>query len=359
MIFTILNYGFEPVGDIDNAISKIWDKHYREGGYVEIYAAATPRTLELLREGFYITRDDDPCAARIYGIRTETTEDDGDVIIASAKFAHTVLGRRIIWNTTNLSGNAEEAARSLIVDNCISPTDPQGNPMRARIIPELELGELQGLPDTIGDAQVSYENLLTYVLEICATFHYGLRAIIKAKKLVVGLYKGEDRSYGQTANPFIVFSQDNENLLGFTYQYDESNKVNAALIGGEGEGLERALANVGAATGLNRHEIFIDAKDITSKIDDGNGNEQTIAPDKYSMLLKERGLLNMVPALESFDAVVDLTRNYKYRQDFDVGDVVTIHDLRKGVYVNVRLMSVLESEDASGYHINPTFAVDF
>lgn len=361
MIFNILNSRLEPLGDIDNAISSIWDKHYRDEGYVEIYAAATPRSVELLKEGHYITRDDDPHVARIYSIATDTTEDDGEVIVAAAKFAHYVLRRRIIWNTTNTEGNAEDVARSLIVDNCISPTDKRGNRMKERIIPEIMLGEASGLTDTMEATQVSYVNLLEYVMKICATFHYGLRAIMNTdnSKIAIGLYKGTDRSYGQQENPFVVFSQENENLLGFSYKYDESTTINAALIGGEGEGIDRKLAKIGTASGLDRFEVFVDAKDVTSTVESSDGIKTTYTSEQYNKLLEERGQLNMSPASESFDASVDLTRSYKYRQDFDVGDIVTIYDQHTGVYVNVRLMSVLETDDASGYTLTPTFAIDF
>lgn len=360
MIYNILDANLEKIGDIDDAISLIWDKHYRADGYVEIYAAATPRTVELLREGHYITRDDDEHVARIYSIATDTTEDDGEVIVAAAKFAHYVLGRRIIWNTTNTEGNAEEVARSLIVDNCISPTDKRGNPMPARIIRELTLGELSGLPDVMEATQVSYANLREYILEICATFHYGLRAIMNTdKKIAIEFYTGTDRSYRQTQNNFVVFSQENENLLGFSYKYDESTKVNVALIGGEGEGIDRKLAQIGTAAGLDRFEVFVDAKDVASTTENSDGTKQTYTTEQYNKLLEERGRLNMTPASESFDASVDLTRSYQYRKDFDVGDIVTIYDQRTGVYVNVRLMSVLETEDASGYTLTPTFAIDF
>lgn len=361
MIFNILNSKLEPLGDIDNSISSIWDKHYRDEGYVEIYAAATPRSVELLKKGHYITRDDDPYVARIYSIATDTTEDDGEVIVAAAKFAHYVLGRRIIWNTTSTEGNAEDVARSLIVDNCIAPTDKQGNRMEARIIPEITLGEASGLTDRMEAAQVSYENLLGYIMEICATFHYGLRAIMSTdnSKIAIGFYTGTDRSYGQQKNPFVVFSQENDNLLGFSYKYDESTTANAALIGGEGEGIDRKLAQIGTASGLDRFEVFVDAKDVTSTVESSDGTQTTYTAAQYNKLLEERGRLNMTPASESLDAAVDLTRSYKYRQDFDVGDIVTIYDQHTGVYVNVRLMSVLETDDASGYTLTPTFAIDF
>ena len=356
MILTILNRELERVGDIDDAISVIWDKHYREEGYVEIYTTDTPRSVELLQEGFYITRADDEHVARIYSIMTDTTEDEGDVIVASAKFAHVVLGQRIIWNTTNAEGSAENAARALIIDNCMSPSDRLGNPMPERIIQELELEEEQGLEGEIESSQISYANLRTYVLEICATFHYGLRATIKAgsKKIAIGLYQGVDRSYRQTTRPHVVFSQENENLLSFSYKHDSSTTINAALVGGEGEGAQRVLASVGSASGLDRYEVFVDAKDITSA-QDGS----TYTSDEYNKLLEARGLLNMSPAQESFDASVDMSRSYEYRKDFDVGDIVTLYNMRTGAYANVRLMSMLESEDANGYTLTPTFAVDF
>jgi hypothetical protein len=361
MIYNILDENLEPVGDIDEAISKIWDKHYRDKGYVEIYAAVTPRALSMLKEGYYITREDDPCVARIYSVATDTTEDDGEVIVAAAHFAQAVLGQRIIWNTTSTEGNAEAVGRSLIVDNCIAPTDRQGRPMPARVIHEIELAEPSGLSDKMEAGQVSYANLLEYILEICATFHYGLRAIMNTgnTKIAVGFYTGTDRSYRQSQNTFVVFSQENENLLGFSYKHDESPKVNAALIGGEGEGIDRTLAQIGTAAGLERCEVFVDAKDVTSTIEKSDGTKQTYTAEQYNKLLEERGRLNMKPADESFDASVDLTRSYQYRKDFDVGDIVTIYDQHTGVYVNVRLMSVLETEDASGYTLTPTFAIDF
>lgn len=361
MIYNILDANLEQIGDIDEAISKIWDKHYREAGYVEIYAAATPRTVELLKKGNYIAREDDPCVARIYSVATDTTEDDGEVIVAAAHFVRSVLGRRIIWNTTSTEGNAEAVARSLIVDNCIAPTDKQGNAMPARIIPEITLGELSGLTDKTEAAQVSYVNLLEYILEICATFHYGLRDImnIDNSKIAIEIFTGTDRSYRQNKNNFVVFSQENENLLGFSYKYDESTQANAALVGGEGEGIDRKLAQIGTAAGLDRFEIFVDAKDVASTIEKSDGTKQTYTAEQYNKLLEERGRLNMKPAEESFDAAVDLTRSYQYRKDFDVGDIVTIYDQHSGVYVNVRLMSVLETEDASGYTLTPTFAIDF
>lgn len=362
MIFTIRDKSLDVVGDIDEAISKIWDKDYRADGYVEIYAAQTPRNSELLQEGFYITRPDDPCVARIYAVKTDTDEENGDVIMASAKFSHYLLGRRIIWNPTKTTGTAENTARALITDNCLSPVDRSGNPMRERIIDVLTLADAHGLPDILGNSQVSYKNLLEYVREICATFHYGLRAIMESEhnQIAIDIYKGIDRSYRQTALPYVVLSQENENLLGFSYKYDSSPTINVALVGGEGEGVQRTVASVGSATGIERCEVFVDAKDISNTVSNEDGTTSTpYTPEQYAAMLRERGLLNMVPPSESFDAAVDLSRSYKYREDFDVGDIVTVHNIRTGAYVNVRLMGVLEVEDANGYTLTPTFSTDY
>lgn len=362
MIFTIRDKSLAVVGDIDEAISKIWDKAYRDDGYVEIYAALTPRASELLQEGFYITRPDAPQVARIYAVKTDTDEENGDVIIASAKFAHVLLGRRIIWNPTNTTGTAENTARALIADNCLSPIDKSGNPMPERIIGELTLADAHGLPDIMGDTQVSYKNLLEYVREICATFHYGLQAIMEtehSRQISIDIYAGVDRSYRQTALPPVVFSQEYENLLGFSHIYDSSPTVNVALVGGEGEGYQRTVVRVGSTSGIGRCEVFVDAKDISSTVENNDGTTTSYTPAQYAEMLRERGRLNMAPPSESFDAAVDLNRSYKYREDFDVGDIVTIHNLRTGAYVNVRLMSVLEVEDANGYTLTPTFSADY
>ena len=45
---------------------------------------------------------------------------------------------------------------------------------------------------------------------------------------------------------------------------------------------------------------------------------------------------------------------YKYKQDYDVGDIVTIKN-EYGIIADVRITEVTESEDSTGFSVIPTF----
>lgn len=42
------------------------------------------------------------------------------------------------------------------------------------------------------------------------------------------------------------------------------NYRNVALVAGEGEGLDRKTIPVGAAEGMERYELYVDARDVSS-----------------------------------------------------------------------------------------------
>ena len=74
-------------------------------------------------------------------------------------------------------------------------------------------------------------------------------------------------------------------------------------------------------------------------------------------LLDERGgeKLAEVKPIVKFEGEVLLDGNYVYKQDFNLGDVVTVENKKYGVFINTRIIEILESEDENGYVITPTF----
>ena len=50
--------------------------------------------------------------------------------------------------------------------------------------------------------------------------------------------------------------------------------------------------------------------------------------------------------------------NVKYREDVNVGDIVTIKNTKWGIHINSRLVEVIESVNESGaYSITPSFGI--
>ena len=93
------------------------------------------------------------------------------------------------------------------------------------------------------------------------------------------------------------------------------------LVAGEGEGAARRTAIVGSASGLDRRELFTDARDISSDTEDG-----TLSDAEYMAQLRTKGLKNLADHIvtTAFEGEVEVTRLFKYGEDFFIGDIVQI-----------------------------------
>lgn len=359
------------IGVIDTAKSVIWNHAYYGTGDFEIYIQATPKNVELLKVGNYVTRSDDRNVGLIERIDVTMSAIDGRMIVASGRFAKILLGRRIIYNMFSnsirpviSSGNVETAMRKLVNDNMIAATDS------ARNIPFFELGAVAGLNEKIIDdtgnaaqKQTSFENLLEYTDSVLAEYFIGAYVGMNREtlKLQYNVYKGVDRSTDNAnGNIPIVFSQEFDNLLSSEYYIDDKTYKNVALIGGEGEGTERFFSLlVSPNTGINRRELFVDAsgQSRTYRVDDV---DKTYTDAEYHSLLVTRGKQEFAKytIAEHFAGVVDVTNNiYQFGVDYDLGDVVTVQDNALGKYINSRIVRITEVQDETGYNINIEFGV--
>ncbi len=354
----VLDQDFNLQGIIDEYVSIIWRPSYSDIGDFEIYLGATDKAINLLQENRYVVRSsnisvDNGVATYkkvmvIKNIQLITDVENGDFLTVTGRELKFLLHQRIVWKQTNLTGTAENVIRQLVNENAIQPTDAN------RVIPNLVLGASVGLTDTI-TKQVTGEYLDKVVSEICATYNYGWEIFISDNKLALIICTGTDRSYDQTERPYVVFSDDFENLYNTDYQLSTEEYANTTLIGGEGEGLERVYTTVNNGnSGLNRYETFTDARDISSN----KGSEDEIDLETYLKLLIERGRENLATLAytEGFSGEVLSDVAFKYGEDFDIGDVVTVIN-KYGIQKNVRVLSAIESEDESGVKLLPQFNI--
>lgn len=354
----VLTPDFNLEGIIDEYVSIIWRPSYSEVGDFEIYLGATDKSIGLLRENRYVVRSSDVTVENgvatyekvmvIKNIQLITDVENGDFLCVTGRELKYLLHQRIVWTQTNLTGTAENAIRRLVNENAVAPTDTN------RVIPKLVLGVVAGLTDTI-DKQVTGEHLDKVITEICTTYNYGWDIFITNNTLVFVVYAGSDRSYSQTERPYVVFSDDFENLYNTDYQLTTEEYANTTLIGGEGEGLERVYATVNNTnSGLDRYETFTDARDISSN----KGSENEIDATTYLNLLLERGRENLATLsyTEGFSGEVLSDVAFKYGEDFFIGDMVTVIN-KYGIQKNVRVLSAIESEDESGVKLLPQFNI--
>ena len=341
----VLNRDFEIINYIDTFVSLEWVKRYFDTGDFVLNCVADMNIIKSLQKRNYLVREDDERIMIIEKINITTSAENGNTVNVSGRSIESILGRRIVWKQTNnkASETVEQFIRRLVDENVINPTDPK------RKIPNLILGELKGFTEMI-EKQVTGDNLLTVIKEICQAYNYGFKITMnEAGYLVFDLYKGTDRSYNQSINPYVVFSNDYDNIINTEYEYDETNISNVALIGGEGEGTARKYQSIGDSEGFDRYELFVDANDISS-------NDGEIALEDYNNLLIERGNEKIAENkfVESYTGEVETTLTYVYKKDYDLGDIVeTVNEY--GMEATPRIIEIIESENENGLRVVPTF----
>lgn len=356
----------EVIGILDTTQSVIWHSVYYGVGDFQIYISLTD-VLHVLADAKYITRTDNDEVGVIESILIADDIESGKMITFKGRFAKSLLDRRIIYNlsgtsnkATILQGNVETAIRGLVKDNATSPYDQD------RWIEILELGQLAGISKTIVDErgnaaqkQVSFENLLDYTESVLKEYGIASTVRLSGNKLKYSIYEGTDRSADNAdGNQPIVFSKDYDNLLSSEYTHDTTLEKNVALIGGEGEGVDRFCVEIGSEIFLHRKEVFVDAKSVTKKYKDENDVEKTYTDAEYKAMLKAHGhqVTSAMTVTEDFNGVIDITNgNWKFGEDVFLGDIVTVQDNDIGVFKNVRLAEVTEYQDEDGYAVEVVY----
>ena len=265
-------------------------------------------------------------------------------MIASGRLLQGILARRIVWKQATFTGSPERIIRRIVTQAAISPEEP------GRVIPGLVLAPEINAGGSM-KIQFTGDNVAEAIEGICRTSGLGFTVDLDRENAQFSfrLYKGADRSYNQNTNPYIVFSNDFENLLSTEYTNDTTEAANVAQVAGEGEGTARKKATVGTASGINRYEIWVDERNTSS-------NEGEISPSEYQELLEQAGAEKLAETgiTTEFTGEVLPDVNFVYGVDYFLGDIVQIEN-DYGISKPARITEIIESEDENGPTVIPTF----
>lgn len=340
----VMDTEFNRVAVIDDYKSLIWTIRYYEHGDFELQVAATSKYVELLAAGNYIVRDDDENVGIIEKIDVTITETNERLITASGRFLTAILQRRIVADQTQLNGSVSDGIEQLIDEAIINPDIPD------RQIDNFII-DSYSIADNL-EVQYTGDNLYTVITDLALQYHFGFKVTLNNfHQFVFKLYEGIDRSYNQSTNPYMIFSDEYENLINAEFQKDIKGVVTAVLAAGEGEGDTRKTIWVSSdsnPTGLNRCELYDDNRNISS-------NEGEITEEDYYKQLAENGRADLTTYEATFAGEVNFN-NVKFKEDVNIGDIVTIESKALGYQMAARIIEIIESVDASGaYSVIPTF----
>ncbi|WP_392486752.1 siphovirus ReqiPepy6 Gp37-like family protein [Haloimpatiens sp. FM7315] len=365
----IFNRDLNLIGILDTFTSLRWIRRYFESGAFELHCDLNEETLKLLQRDSIIYKKDDLEAGYIETRQLKIRQDGQEYLEVRGKFLISYLDRRINWNILNFSGKTEELIRALVNYNAINPTNID------RKIPNLILGDSRGFSEEI-NYQNSYGNMLDCLESISKTSNLGYRNLlnIKNKKIIFEIYKGVDRTINNGSIAPCIFSRDFENILEQEYTDSLNNYKNTCLIAGAGEDKDRKMASIEESVGLDRFEMYVDARDLQNTEEkkkmvvdyDEKGNptgehEETeeieIPWEGYKPLLLQRGneKLEECKEIQTFDSKINANGNNVYKKDFDLGDIVTVVDKNWGIRIDTRITEVEEVCEDGKIEINPTF----
>ena len=338
-------------GILESYSSFIWRRKYSKCGDFELHCSLSEKTLNLLQRGNVIYKKDDEEAGYINYRNLKQDSQGKEVLVLKGKFLTGYLDKRIIWNRLNLNTTSELAIRELVNKNAIDPVNT------VRKIGLMALGEVKNYTQET-NIQTSYANLLETVEEIASVSELGIRTLlnIENKQMTFDIYEGLDRTANNGINPPAIFSQEFENILEQEYTDSLNDYRNTVLVAGEGEGSDRELVSLENGQGLDRYELYVDARDLQST-KTVNEEDVPIPISEYRKMLEDRGFskLSEHKEIETFDSKVNLNSNLVYKEDFDLGDIVTCVSKKWGITIDTRITEIEEVYEESGKQVNVVF----
>lgn len=376
MEFMVLDSNFDGVMMVDTYLSAIWTVRYDQAGDFELYMPVRPDYLEGMQIGRYLWRRDSDRLMIIETVEIDSNAEDGYKLIVKGRSLESLLDRRIIADTLSyeFDTSINTIIKAILTFNVISPSKT------VRKIDNFTYKETTDARITNMKVTTTFrgENVYEAIVALCQTCGVGFRVLPKgAGGFEFELYMGEDRSYSQNENPYVVFSPSFENLYSSNYiKSFEAYKNSIFAIGTyqkeittteestdsegnpttvttttyeETEVSTWAKSEDSEPSGLARREIFVDCNSLSE-------GEQGGEASTWISVAAQKGVeeLAQYKTTTAFEGELDAVRQYVLGKDFDIGDIVQVEN-EFGITATVYVSEIVFSHDETGLTITPTF----
>lgn len=346
-------YVFSPeltlLGFLDVLTGLTWEEEYADTGSFELWTPLTETTRSLLIEDNLVWNGS--VTAGIIESKDLNLSITGEESIhVRGRLCSSYLERRVLYPVMKKSGKSSTVLRAILDKYVISPSDSSRK--LSQIIQETSDPELGDL--------IQYQCLGDSVLDACrdisqaSNLGFRLKFLPKQKQFLFEVYQGINHTINQTVNVPVLFSSELDDLLDSSYSSNRSEFRNFAYIAGEDSGGDRKVTSIGAESGLNRRELFVDARDLQSENEDGS----VMSSSQYTSLLQERGRekLTEYQDIQTFSTSLRVFGQtaYTYGTDYNLGDIVTVFDTRLSIRVNAQITAVTHSYDGDGESLELT-----
>lgn len=346
------------LAEIDDYESLIFTRNWHSIGEFELTINRYKQHTDKLEQGNLILLGSDTHKIGIIRHREITLDESGrggEVWKIKGYEAKSILSQRLTVPPEhtaydNKSGNAETVIKCYVNRNVIDPTDTR------RAIPLLTLAPNGGRGPHIS-WQSRYKNLAEEIEAISTITGLGWVVSLEynSLSLVFDVVEGRDLTAGQASRPPVIISPEFGAVRNMSLTDSRLNYRNVAYVGGQGEGVDRRIVEVGEADGLDRLEIFVDARDISEQTDDDPPQPRPESEIIADLISRGQQYLAEYAAVFTLEGQVLTHSPFQYEKDWDLGDVVTVQNPSWGVIRNARITEVKEIYEPGGFNLLVTF----
>lgn len=326
----IIDTAFNLLGEIDNYESLQFIRRFYRPGEFEMHIHLGKRHTEQLLEDRVIYINNQPHKSGIIRYRQIVEDDKGiETLIIRGPTLGGVLDQRITVSDTydRIIGPAETVMKHYVNNHLGNGTYATGIYAK-RQIPFFAVAPSLGRGKTT-PWQTRFEPLDQVVMEVSEWCDIGWNVALNfvTKKWVFDVLTGRDLTTNQNSMPPVIFSHEYDNIQSQDYVDSGLQYKNVGYTGGQGEDEDRLIQMVGDASGLGRREVFLDCSSAEDMIELSSLGEQK---------LSELG------RIQTYNGLVLNTGSFRYEEDWDLGDRVTLQNNKWGLTMHSRITEVKE-----------------
>lgn len=383
----VFSPNLDLLAEISNYESLMFTRSWHGIGDLELQLNRYKKYSNTLQKGNIVVIGNDKHKAYKILHREILLDENGKVTenwMIKALELKAVTGQRITLPSNHTAydtkyGSAETVLKHYVNKNIVNPVDLN------RKIEQLMLAE-----DLDRGINVSWQSRFKNVAEemqsisLLSNIGWNIKVDYQLRKWIFDVIEGRDLSVNQSDNNPVIFSPQFDNIKNMNFTDSDLNYKNTAYVAGQGEGVDRRVIELGNYSGLNRHETFIDARDVAEETEEDTPavrpeadiiadlttrGKQTLAemnkeifleaqiltPYKLSEMGIEQTLITQFQPIEFFYNKERLVSTFIYEQDWDLGDIVTVQNKDWGITLDARITEVREIYEPNRFELEATF----
>lgn len=338
-IYGVNGNALERKAIIEDYYSLIWAERYFEVGDFELELPIEYAEHPNITFTHWLGIEGSDVVMLIEDIKPSTSEDKTSLLVRG-RSSECVLDKRVLLDDEAFDDVAETIIYSLIGDNVTSG----GN------------RRIYGFKTTFPSVSTTVEfadilergSVYDAVVHICRNTGLGLKAVIDSNnEIAFQIYEGEDRSFGQAINPYVIFSDDFDNVIASSFFESKKDRINMVRVIPDGDVTYGAGVYVWTEGETEPKWIFR-LEGILETTIDRDIDAPPLSDAEVLAIIQTRGrqVIKENKSVGLFEGDFDIQGNFKYDTDFFMGDIVQCN--LEGKNVKARVVELVRSYSADG-----------